>query len=137
MTASPEAPGRDALGELIGIEHLEADGGIARARLPVTDRIRQPYGVVHGGVYPMLAETVCSKATHEAVMGEGKLALGQSYTASLLRPISEGHVNASAQARHRGRSSWVWQVEISDDEGRLCCLVQMAVAVREPREERS
>jgi 1,4-dihydroxy-2-naphthoyl-CoA hydrolase len=131
MAPSPEPPGDDALGELIGIEHLEGSEDTARARVAVTDRILQPYGIVHGGVYPVLAETVCSKATHDAVTGEGKLALGQSYSATLLRPVSEGHVNASARARHRGRTSWVWQVEISDDEGRLCCLVQVVVAVRE------
>jgi 1,4-dihydroxy-2-naphthoyl-CoA hydrolase len=131
MTASPGPSGRDPLGELLGIEHLEGSEGTARARIPVTDRILQPYGIVHGGVYPVLAETVCSKATHDAVAGEGKLALGQSYSATLLRPVSEGHVNASARARHRGRTSWVWQVEITDDEGRLCSLVQVVVAVRD------
>jgi 1,4-dihydroxy-2-naphthoyl-CoA hydrolase len=137
MTASPEPPGRDALGELIGIEHLEAGEGTARARVAVSDRIRQPYGIVHGGTYAVLAETMCSKATHDAVVAEGKLAMGQSNSTTFLRPISEGHLNASAHARHRGRTSWVWQVEIIDDERRLCCLAQVVVAVREPREDRS
>jgi 1,4-dihydroxy-2-naphthoyl-CoA hydrolase len=127
----PEPTGRDALGELIGVEHLEPGEATARARVPVTDRILQPYGLVHGGVYPLLAETVCSKATNEAVTGEGKAALGQSNHTIFLRPVSEGHLNATANARHRGRTSWVWQVEITDDEGRLCALVEMLVAVRE------
>lgn len=131
MTPGPDPPGRDALGELIGIEHLEAGEGFARARVPVTDRILQPYGLVHGGVYPVVAETVCSQATFDAVKGEGRLAFGQSNNATFVRPISEGHVNADARARHRGRTSWVWEVEITDDEGRLCALVQVVVAVRE------
>jgi 1,4-dihydroxy-2-naphthoyl-CoA hydrolase len=130
VTDRHEPTGRDALGELIGIEHLEPGEATARARVPVTDRILQPYGLVHGGVYPVLAEAVCSKATHEAVTGEGKAALGQSNNTIFLRPISEGHVNAAANARHRGRTSWVWQVEITDDEGRLCALVEMVVVVR-------
>lgn len=125
--------GRDGLGELIGIEHLESGDGFARARLPVTDRVRQPYGIVHGAAYSALAESIASKATYEAVVGEGKLAIGQSNHAAFLRPISDGHVNAEAHARHRGRSSWVWEVEMTDDEGRLCALVQVVVAVREPR----
>ena len=58
-------------------------------------------------------------------------ALGQSNSTTFLRPISEGHVNAAARARHRGRTSWVWQVELTDDEGRLCALTQVVVAVRE------
>lgn len=133
MARDHEPPGRDALGELIGIEHLDAGEDFARARVPVSDRILQPYGLVHGGVYPVLAETVCSRATNEAVRGDGKAAFGQSNSATFLRPITEGHVNADARARHRGRTSWVWQVEITDDEGRLCALVQVVVAVREAR----
>ncbi|HEX2435193.1 MAG TPA: PaaI family thioesterase, partial [Solirubrobacterales bacterium] len=106
--------GRDALGELIGIEHLGAGDGEARARVAVGERVMQPYGLVHGGVYPVVVETICSKATHEAVAGEGKVALGQSNSVTFLRPISAGHVNALARARHRGRTSWVWQVEFTD-----------------------
>jgi 1,4-dihydroxy-2-naphthoyl-CoA hydrolase len=137
MSASSQPPQRDALAELIGLEHLEAGEGLARARVPVSERILQPYGLVHGGVYPVLAEIVCSKATHDAVAQEGKLALGQSNNTSFLRPISEGHVNASAEVRHRGRTSWVWQVEVTDDQGRLCALIQVVVAVREPRADGS
>ena len=61
------------------------------------------------------------------------LAVGQSNNATFLRPISEGHVNAAANVRHRGRTSWVWQVEITDDEGRLCALAQVVVALRAAR----
>jgi 1,4-dihydroxy-2-naphthoyl-CoA hydrolase len=136
MTPSPRSHGSDALGELIGIEHLETGDGTARARVAVSDRILQPYGVVHGGAYAVLAETMCSRATHDAVVGEGKVAMGQSNSTTFLRPIWEGHVNASARARHRGRTSWVWQVEITDDQGRLCSLAQVVVAVREPPEDR-
>lgn len=123
--------GRDALGELIGIEHLDAGDGEARARVAVGERVMQPYGLVHGGVYAVVVETICSKATHEAVAGQGKVALGQSNSVTFLRPISAGHVNALARARHRGRTSWVWQVEFTDDDGRLCALGEMVVAVRD------
>ncbi len=130
MSSAHDA-GRDALGELIGIEHVDPGDADARARVAVTDRVLQPYGLVHGGVYPVLAEALCSATTLEAVKEEGKAAFGQSNNATFLRPISEGHVNAAARARHRGRTSWVWQVEMTDDEGRLCALVQVVVAVRE------
>lgn len=133
MSGGPKLPpGRDALGELLGIEHLEGSEGVARARLAVSERILQPYGLVHGGTYSVLAETVCSKATAEAVIGEGRIAMGQSNNATFLRPIGEGHLNAIATARHRGRTSWVWEVEIADDAGRLCALVLVTVAVRQP-----
>ncbi len=58
------------------------------------------------------------------------VAMGQSNQASFLRPISTGHANIEAVARHRGRTTWVWDCEVSDDEGRLCALVRMTLAVR-------
>jgi 1,4-dihydroxy-2-naphthoyl-CoA hydrolase len=125
--------GPDALGDLIGIEHLEGEEGVARARIRVSDRIMQPYGIVHGGAIATLAETIASKATAEAVATEGKLAMGQSNHTTFLRPITEGHVNAEARARHSGRTTFVWDVEIADDEGRLCAVARIVVAVREPR----
>jgi 1,4-dihydroxy-2-naphthoyl-CoA hydrolase len=128
---TPESLGRDALGDLIGIEHLDPGDADARGRVPVTERIVQIHGVVHGGVYSTLAETVCSAATNAAVREEGRLAFGQSNHTTFLRPTAEGNVTAAAHARHRGRTTWVWQVEMTDDAGRLCALSQVVVAVRE------
>ena len=78
------------MGEYLGIELLDAAPEAALARLEVSDRIRQPYGIVHGGAYATLAETLCSWATFEAVRDDGMLALGQSNSASFVRPISRG-----------------------------------------------
>ena len=58
------------------------------------------------------------------------VAIGQSNQATFLRPIADGHVNADARPRHRGRTTWIWDCEITDDEGRLCALVRMTIAVR-------
>jgi 1,4-dihydroxy-2-naphthoyl-CoA hydrolase len=120
----------DGLAGLIGLEYLDADPDRARGRVEVTDRVRQPYGAVHGGAYAVIAETVCSRATHFAVAGEGMVALGQANQTTLLRPIADGHVNADAAVRHRGRTTWVWDCEFTDDDGRLCALTRMTVAVR-------
>jgi 1,4-dihydroxy-2-naphthoyl-CoA hydrolase len=125
-----ELLGRDGLGELIGIEYQETGDEEIRARVEVTDHVRQPTGLVHGGVYAVLAESICSGATWQAVRGDGLAAMGQANSATFLRPITEGHVNAVARPRHRGRTTWVWDVEISDDQGRACALVRMTVAVR-------
>ena len=126
--------GRDGLGELIGLEVLEESDEGVRARVAVTERIRQPHGLVHGGVHPVLAESICSGATRRAVEPEGMVAFGQSNSATFLRPINDGHVNAAAVVRHRGRTTWVWDVELTDDQGRLCAVVRMTVAVRpDPR----
>jgi len=122
--------GSDGPSELIGLEYLEREHAHVRARLAVTDDVRQPHGVVHGGIFSIIAESICSRATGEAHDGEAA-ALGQSSNATLLRPISSGYVNAEATARHQGRTTWVWDVEITDDEERVCALVRMTVAVRE------
>jgi 1,4-dihydroxy-2-naphthoyl-CoA hydrolase len=125
--------GRDGLGELLGLEYLDRSADEVRARVEVTDGVRQPVGLVHGGVYAAIAESICSAATWGAVHGDGMVAMGQSNSATFLRPITEGHVNAVARPRHRGRTTWVWDVEITDDEGRTCALVRMTVAVRPGR----
>jgi uncharacterized protein (TIGR00369 family) len=128
---SEASAGRDGFGELIGIEYLQHGADLVRARAAVSDRIRQPYGIVHGGAYAAIAESICSFATAVAVAADGKLAMGQSNSATFLRPITDGHVNATARRRHGGRTTWIWDVEITDDAERLCALVRMTIAVRE------
>ena len=122
------------LSATIGIEYLELGPERARGRLAVSDRVLQPFGSVHGGAFAALAESVCSRATHEQVAADGMVALGQANNATFLRPISSGHVNAEATVRHRGRTTWVWDCELSDDAGTVCALVRMTVAVRPARD---
>jgi 1,4-dihydroxy-2-naphthoyl-CoA hydrolase len=117
--------------EALAIEMEEAGDGVVKGRLPVTDEVRQPYGLVHGGAILTLAESLTSFGTWMAVKEEGKLALGQEINASLMRPITEGHVNGTATVRRRGRTAWVWEVEITDDDGRLCALIRATIAVRD------
>ena len=134
--ARGDAAAEDTAGgfaDLIGAEFLDAPRGEARGRLAVGEHLLQPYGIVHGGVYASLAETITSHATWLAVRDDGLVAMGQANHTTFLRPITDGHVNASAVARHQGRTTWVWDVEISDDEDRPCALVRMTIAVREPR----
>jgi uncharacterized protein (TIGR00369 family) len=115
---------------LIGTEWLDDDPEHARARIPVRDELRQPVGLMHGGVMSTLVESVCSRATALAVLDEGMAAMGQSINVSFMRPITEGHAEVTAQARHRGRTTWVWEAEVVDANGRLCALAQITIAVR-------
>jgi uncharacterized protein (TIGR00369 family) len=85
---------------------------------------------MHGGVISSLVESICSRATALAVIPDGMAAMGQSITVNLLRPVTEGGAEVKAVARHRGRSSWVWDAEVVNDEGKLCALAQMTIAVR-------
>jgi 1,4-dihydroxy-2-naphthoyl-CoA hydrolase len=116
--------------QLLGTEWLSDDPAEARARIAVRDELRQPIGLLHGGVLASLVESVCSRATALAVLEDGMAAMGQSISVSFLRPVTEGTVEVVARARHRGRTTWTWQAEIMDGEGRLCALAQMTIAVR-------
>ena len=115
---------------LYGLEIVSMDENEVRARVPVRDDVRQPAGLVHGGVFASMAESMTSVATWLAVHEQGKTAQGLSNQTSFLRPIVDGTIHATARRRHRGRTTWVWEVDITDDEGRLCALVRMTVAVR-------
>ncbi|HEX6391609.1 MAG TPA: PaaI family thioesterase [Solirubrobacteraceae bacterium] len=115
---------------LYGLKIVEFTDEIVRAEVEVSDRVKQPAGLVHGGVYASMAESMASMATHVAVSADGKSAQGLSNQTSFLRPILEGTIHGVARRKHRGRTTWVWEVEFSDDEGRLCSLVRMTIAVR-------
>ena len=114
----------------VGTEWLSLDPDDARCRIAVRDELSQPYGILHGGVYSTLVEGICSYATAAAVYDDGRIALGQSIEVSFLRPVSEGHAEVRAVARHRGRTTWIWQAEILDAQERLCGLAKMTMAVR-------
>jgi 1,4-dihydroxy-2-naphthoyl-CoA hydrolase len=116
----------------IGFEILDASETHALGRFAVEDRVRQPLGIVHGGAYAAAAESLCSAATYVGVSKDdsGRIVLGQSNQTSFLRPVSEGSVHVDARPRHRGRTSWVWDVDFTDDEGRVCALSRVTLAVR-------
>ncbi len=115
---------------LIGTDWISDDPERAAARVPIRDELRQPFGLMHGGVMSSLIESVCSRATALAVLDDGMAAMGQSISVSFIRPITEGHAEVKAQARHRGRTTWVWDAEVLDADDKLCALAQMTIAVR-------
>jgi 1,4-dihydroxy-2-naphthoyl-CoA hydrolase len=112
-----------------GLEIVSTGENEVQASVPVRDEIRQPVGLVHGGFYAALAESMTVAATR-AALPDDKVVHAQSAQTSFLRPIVDGTVHAAARARHRGRTTWVWEVEITDDAGRLCSLVRTTLAVR-------
>jgi len=128
MDRLPDRPvGFDAL---LGLELLECTDELVTARLAVRDELRQPFGLVHGGVFTTIAETLASVGTAVVVLGEGNAAMGLSNQTSFVRPITAGTIHGRATRRHRGRTTWIWDVEISDDEGWICALSRMTIAVR-------
>ncbi len=118
---------------LYGLRLLEVTPELGRAEVVIRDELRQPWGLVHGGVYASIAESIASVCTGVAVFPDGKTASGLSNQTSFLRPILEGTIHAVASRKHAGRTTWVWEVEQSDDQGRLCVLTRMTIAVRDAR----
>jgi uncharacterized protein (TIGR00369 family) len=123
-------PWEETLDGTLGVEVLEWGPETARGRLAVADKHKQPYGLVHGGVYATVAETLASISTATAVHDEGMIAVGLSNHTSFMRPVTGGYVNAEGRCRHRGRTTWIWELDFTDDEGRLCAISRVTMAVR-------
>jgi 1,4-dihydroxy-2-naphthoyl-CoA hydrolase len=115
---------------LYGLEMVELTDGEVRARVRLRDELKQPMGLLHGGVFASIAESLASLSTALGVLERGETAVGLSNNTSFLRPVTEGFVHAHATRLHRGRTTWVWDVRFSDDAGKLCALTRMTIAVR-------
>ena len=113
-----------------GLELLECSDELVRGRVEVGRHHEQPLGLVHGGVHAAIAEGLASLGTNHGVGAEGQVGLGMSNECSFLRPVEGGTIHATGRRRHRGRTTWVWDVELADDAGRLCALSRVTVAVR-------
>ncbi|HEX8208277.1 MAG TPA: PaaI family thioesterase [Solirubrobacteraceae bacterium] len=132
MSVDPFIPYERTFDALYGLE-IDRDSATdeeVRGTVAVRDAVKQPMGLVHGGVFASIAESLASMATAIAVAGDGKQAMGLSNATSFMRPITEGTVHAVARRIHRGRTTWVWDVEITDDAGRRCAMTRMTIAVR-------
>ena len=88
---------------------------------------------MHGGVYASIAEALASFGTNVGVIPTGDIGLGMSNHSTFVRSIREGTIHAAARRIHRGRTTWVWDVELTDDDGRLCAVSRVMIAVRPQR----
>ncbi len=122
------------LDDVLGFELIEAGEEGARGRFAVENRVCQPFGLVHGGAYASMAESLASLTTHVLVSRDGKFAVGQSNSTTFLRPVMDGTVHVAGRPFHRGRTTWVWDVQFTDDHGRLCATSRVTLAVRKQRE---
>lgn len=112
----------------LGIEFLEVGDNFIRARAPVDARTRQPAGILHGGVSVVLAETLGSCGAAYAC-APGHRVVGLDINANHLRSVDQGWVTGCARPVHVGRSTQVWQIELHDEQGRLCCVSRITMAV--------
>lgn len=121
--------GEHALIRALGIEMTELGDDVLRGRMPVDHRTRQPGGVLHGGASVAFAETLASWGSSFTVDPAEKYCVGMEINANHIRPVAEGWVYGEARPIARGRTTHVWEVRITDGEGRLVCISRCTLAV--------
>ena len=131
MSTAPAPLSPGGFDQLYGLELIEVGEELARGRVAIRDELKQASGDVHGGVYVAIAQSLASIATAEAFASDRKLSALLSNQTSFLRPISEGAIHAAAVMKHRGRTTWVWEVELTDDQGMLCALTRITIALKD------
>jgi 1,4-dihydroxy-2-naphthoyl-CoA hydrolase len=128
---SPEIVNRQSLGsvnEFLGIEIVEVTDTTVRGRVPVTERTRQPFGLLHGGVSVVLAETLGSVGAFYTCE-EGYAGVGLEVNANHLRPVKDGYVYGVATPVHLGRGTQVWEIRMSDEQERPTCIARLTISV--------
>ena len=129
---SPVIPLDRTFEGFLGLEWLDLTLTSAHVRFEVRENLKQPLGLMHGGIYCAVAETVASVATVNAVWKDGFIGSGLNNSASFLRPITAGTVDVTAMLRGHDEREWTWGHEFRDEREKLCALVDVTIAVRAP-----
>jgi len=122
----------DTAVSLLGMEFLEVGDDFIRGRVPVDKRTRQPYGLLHGGVSVVLAETLGSCGAMYAAP-EGYRAVGLDINANHLKGATSGWVTGITRPIHIGRTTSVWQIDLTNDAGEMTCVSRITMAILAPR----
>ena len=117
------------MGEFISIQWTELGENFLKAKMPIDNRTKQPYGLLHGGASCVLAETIGSVASAMVVDHTKCYYLGLEINANHIRTARQGYVTAVATPLHLGTNTHVWDVKISDDSDKLICISRLTVAV--------
>lgn len=127
--AAMTANGANCMPGNLGIEFIEYGENWLKARMPVNERSKQPYGRLHGGASVALAETVGSVAAAMTVDHSKFGCVGMEINANHVRPVQDGFVYATAAAESMGRTTQIWSIRIESEEGKLVCISRITMAV--------
>ena len=127
--AAMTAGGADSMNGWLNIEFTDCGDDWIKARMPVNERTRQPFGRLHGGASVAFAETVGSVAAGWCVDRSKFVGVGMEINANHIRPAYDGYVHATARAESLGRTTQVWTIRIEDEAGKLVCISRFTVAV--------
>jgi 1,4-dihydroxy-2-naphthoyl-CoA hydrolase len=121
--------GAKTMGDYLGMEWVEVGDNYLKIRMPVDERTRQPYGLLHGGASVALAETAGSVASHFVIDPDKFICVGLEINANHVRSVREGFVMATCTPIHIGASTHVWDIKIHDEKEKLVCVSRLTVAV--------
>jgi 1,4-dihydroxy-2-naphthoyl-CoA hydrolase len=113
----------------LGIEFTEVGADYICARMPVDRRTRQPFGLLHGGASVVLAETLGSIGANSSVDPQRQQCVGLEINANHIRSVREGYVYGRAAPLHLGKTTQIWEIRITNEEGNLVCISRLTVAV--------
>jgi 1,4-dihydroxy-2-naphthoyl-CoA hydrolase len=121
--------GKGTMSEHVGIEFTELGNNYIKGRMPVDHRTNQPYGLLHGGASAVLAETLGSVGSALVADGSKFYCVGLEINANHIRSARDGYVTGQATPLHLGRQTHVWDIKITNEEGKLVCVSRLTVAI--------
>ncbi len=117
------------MGTALGMQFVELGADYLKMSMPVDERTKQPYGLLHGGASCALAETVGSVASALVIDTSKQICVGLEINANHLRAVRDGLVIATATRLHLGSSTHVWDIKIHDEGEKLVCVSRLTVAI--------
>lgn len=127
--ATINAMNKGNLNETLRIEFTEIGPDYLRAIMPVSDNIKQPFGIVHGGASVSLAESMGSVGAYLTVDPDRFYGVGLDINANHLKAVSSGVITGTTKPLHRGRTTQVWEIQLHNDQGQLTCISRLTVAI--------
>jgi 1,4-dihydroxy-2-naphthoyl-CoA hydrolase len=121
--------GKNTMSEHIGIKFIELGDDFLKGIMPVDNRTKQPYGLLHGGASVALAETLGSVASALVINGDEYNCVGIEINANHIRGVSDGLVTGIASPVHLGSTTHVWDIKIHDEKNKLVCISRLTVAI--------
>ena len=119
----------NTMGKHLGMEWVTIGDAFMQMRMPVDERTKQPYGLLHGGASCALAETIGSVASYFVIDNEKFICVGLEINANHIRSATKGFVTATCMPLHIGASTHVWDIKITDERDKLICVSRLTVAV--------
>jgi 1,4-dihydroxy-2-naphthoyl-CoA hydrolase len=119
---------RQGLSSRLGMRLIKIEEGYVEGSMPVDERTKQPFGILHGGASVALAETLGSIGSN-ILVPEGFVAVGLEINANHVRSVTSGEVLCKAQLVHRGRQTHVWDIRLFDENGQMNCICRFTAAI--------